>query len=103
MLFLARRTALPTPGETCVCWAKIDDAQTNVANRNRERCFIAVISALVVCWGMEVNRVASQHTSGFARAHVFQLLPVPIFTDVMWSAFRAQHFGVRVARPPLCE
>ena len=43
--------ALPTPGETCVCWAKIEDAQTNVANRNRERCFIAKISALIVCWG----------------------------------------------------
>src|SRR4051812_3506973 len=55
MLFLARRTALPTPGETCVCWAKIEDTQTNVANRNRERCFIAEISALIVCLGREVT------------------------------------------------
>src|SRR6476660_5260998 len=46
MLFVARRTAVPTPGETCGRWAKIEETQTNVANRNRERCFIAEISAL---------------------------------------------------------
>src|SRR5258705_91763 len=50
MLCVARSTALPTPGESCVCWAKSADAQMSVASRNRERCFIAMIS-LVVCLG----------------------------------------------------
>src|SRR5258708_13376787 len=41
MLFVARRTAFPTPAETCV-WARRNGVQKSATNRNRERCLIAM-------------------------------------------------------------
>jgi hypothetical protein len=44
MLFVARSTALPTPGEGWSRWAKTAEAVANVARRSSAECFIAMIS-----------------------------------------------------------
>src|SRR5258707_15461591 len=42
MLFVARRTAFPTPAEIGGLWARTNGVQSSAANRNRERCLIAM-------------------------------------------------------------
>src|SRR5437660_12688660 len=74
MLFVARRTALPTPGEG-ERWAKASDAQASVAKTNKRRFFIAVLRSKVRGSG---SGTAQQRISKPAAMHVFRDAGLPV-------------------------